>query len=117
MFFSHQAGAELMSPPAATTMELLQVKVVADLLEQSLPKLVQEEVCKIDWDLSGAHWGGCQQTRRWHCLSGIVLWCPWAEEAWGWARVSLSPLLQTGAGLVGMVGSSLLGGSSENAGF
>lgn len=45
--FSHQAGAELMSPPAATTTELLQVKVAADLLEQNLPKLVQEEVCTI----------------------------------------------------------------------
>lgn len=46
-FFSHQAGAELMSPPAATATEFLQVKVIANLLEQNLPKLVQEEVCKI----------------------------------------------------------------------
>lgn len=47
MFFSHQADAELMSPPAATTMELLQVKVIADFLEQSFPNPVWEEVCKI----------------------------------------------------------------------
>lgn len=47
MVFSHQADAELMSPPAATTMELLQVKVIADFLEQSFPKPVREEVCKI----------------------------------------------------------------------
>lgn len=47
MFFPHQAGAELVSPPAATTVKFLQVRVIADLLEQSLPELVQEEVWEI----------------------------------------------------------------------
>ena len=102
-FFPIRQAAELMSPPAATTTELLQVKVKAALLEQSFPKLPQEEVCKTLQEPSGAHWGGLGQVSAGHA-SGTS----WkgslygagqphgVRKPWGWARTSLSPPLQAG---------------------
>lgn len=77
-FFPIRQAAELMSPPAATTTRLLQVKVKAALLELSFPKLPHEEVCKALQEPSGAQWGGWQ-------------WDVWVTSA---GRVQDSPMEQ-----------------------
>lgn len=103
-----------MSPSAATTMELLQVKVIADLLEQSWCRRRFVKFSRTHQEPTGVGVSRCGG------LSGIIVWCSWSEEALGMGKTQPGPSAvgwRLVLDWVGWWGAASWGGSSENVGF